>query len=125
MEFFFLLQGDLAIHSLPDLRRQVLQTSCMKKEDVQAISTLIWTPLGEAFFLCSSSEIQRVSVAAAHHLEPRGIVILAPNGRPEIKEVKNVVAAEKAAGDSDSVVARQNQLNELEQAQGTYDDVTG
>ncbi len=99
----------------------------MKKEDVQAISTFIWTPLGEAYFLCSSSEIQRVSVAAAHHLEPRGIVILAPNARPEIKDVKKVVvAAEKAAGekgltaagDSDSVVARQNQLNEMEQAQG-------
>jgi lethal(2) giant larvae protein len=49
--------GDLAIHSLPDLRRQVLQTACMKKEDVQAISTLIWTPQGEAFFMCSSSGI--------------------------------------------------------------------
>ena len=90
----------------------------MKKEDVQAISTLIWTPLGEAFFMCSSSEIQRISVAAARHLEARGIVILAPNARPEIKEVKKVVVEKvAAAGDSDSVVARQNQLNEKE-AQG-------
>ena len=58
-------------------------------------------------------------MAAATHLEPKGIVILAPNARPEIKDTKKVVV-EKAveAGDSDSVVARQNQLNEKEQAQG-------
>lgn len=117
--------GDLAIHSLPDLRRQVLQTACMRREDVQGISTYIWTPEGEGFFLCSSSEIQRVSVAAARFLEPCGIVILAPNGRPEIKEPKKIELDEKekiltAAGDSDSAVARQNQLNELEQAQGDH-----
>ncbi len=123
--FSHFFQGELAIHSLPELRRQVLQTACMKKEDVQAISTLIWTPMGEAFFMCSSSEIQRISVAAARHLEAKGIVILAPNARPEIKEVKKVVSEKSAdgkglsaAGDSDSVVARQNQLNEKELAQG-------
>jgi hypothetical protein len=38
-------QGDLAIHSLPELRRQV-QTNCMKKEDVIAISTLVFTRKG-------------------------------------------------------------------------------
>lgn len=38
-------QGDLAIHSLPDLRRQVL-SDCMKKEDVIGISTLVFTAKG-------------------------------------------------------------------------------
>ena len=115
--------GDLSIHSLPDLRRQVLQTSCIKREDVQGISSFIWTPEGEGFFLCSSSEIQRISVAAARFLEPSGIVILAPNARPEIREPKKIEKEEKnlaTSGDSDSVVARQNQLNELEQAQSNF-----
>jgi hypothetical protein len=60
-------------------------------------------------------------VAAARLLEPSGLVILAPNARPEIKEVKKVAPEKEknlAPGDTDSAVARQNQLNELEQAQG-------
>ena len=65
-------------------------------------------------------------MAAATHLEPKGIVILAPNARPEIKDSKKVVV-EKAieGGDSDSVVARQNQLNEKEQAQGNINVTEG
>ena len=66
-------QGDLAVHSLPDLRRQV-QNECMKKEDVIAISTLVFTPKGEAFYMASSSELQRVSVAAAHCTRAKGTV---------------------------------------------------
>ena len=88
-------QGDLAIHSLPDLRRQVVQPSCIKKEDVVGIASLVFTPEGQAFFqvLCktsvipahnelvlfscyqaSMSELQRVSVAAANVLLPTGTV---------------------------------------------------
>ena len=65
-------------------------------------------------------------MAAATHLEPKGIVILAPNARPEIKDSKKVVV-EKAieGGDSDSAVARQNQLNEKEQAQGNINVTEG
>ena len=43
-------QGDLAIHSLPDLRRQVIQPACIKKEDVVGIASLVFTPDGQAFF---------------------------------------------------------------------------
>merc|ERR1712223_2383053 len=65
-------QGDLAIHSLPELRRQVLQTQCMRKEDVIGISTLVFTPKGEAFYLASSSEMERVSMSAALNLQAKG-----------------------------------------------------
>ena len=66
-------QGDLAVHSLPDLRRQV-QNECIKKEDVIAVSTLVFTPKGEAFYMASSSELQRVSLAAAHCTRAKGTV---------------------------------------------------
>merc|ERR1711963_492548 len=132
-------QGDLAIHSLPELRRQVLQTECMRKEDRIGISSLVFTPTGEAFYQCSSSELQRVSVAAAHHLELKSKLQSAPDVRFEVKddipiETKledKLVLAEASASltsnkdeanadsaDTDSAVARQNQLNE-KQAQGS------
>jgi len=131
-------QGDLAIHSLPELRRQVLQTECMRKEDRIGISSLVFTPKGEAFYQCSSSELQRVSVAAANVLEAKGRLHLAPNARYEIKDdvpienrLKNTLVIGEntttaitsptnkgdANADTDSVVARQNRLNE-KQAQG-------
>ena len=51
-------QGDLAIHSLPDLRRQVVQPSCIKKEDVVGIASLVFTPEGQAFFqVCTGARI--------------------------------------------------------------------
>jgi len=65
-------QGDLVIHSLPELRRQVLQTQCMRKDDVIGISTMTFTPTGEAFYLSSSSELARVSMAAAYNLQATG-----------------------------------------------------
>jgi len=67
-------QGDLAIHSLPDLRRQVIQPACIKKEDVVGIASLVFTPDGQAFFQASMSELQRISVAAANVLLPKGTV---------------------------------------------------
>ena len=103
-------QGDLAIHSLPDLRRQVLQTQCMKKEDVIGISSLAFTPDGEAFYQCSSSELQRVSMAAANVLLPKGSVAVDLGERIEILEhnlgdkFKEVNLTEDAA--------KENQLNE-------------
>lgn len=121
-------QGDLAIHSLPDLRRQVLQTQCMKKEDVIGISSLAFTPSGEAFYQCSSSELQRVSVAAANVKSLSGKISVAEGDRIKIEEEKSKTLENKleevkisedphAAGDTDSVAAKQNQLNERQQAQ--------
>jgi hypothetical protein len=53
--------------------------------------------------MCSASELQRVSVAAAHCLMPTGTVEIAPGVRGDENE--------------DAEVARQNKQNEL-QAQG-------
>ena len=92
-------QGDLSIHSVPDLRRQV-QTNSMKKEDVIAISTLVFTPKGEALYMCSSSELQRVSVAAAYSMKPTGTVEIAPEFRQIEKKEKTdeVIESTKRSG---------------------------
>lgn len=129
-------QGDLAIHSLPELRRQVLQTQCMRKEDVIGISTLVFTPKGEAFYLASSSEMERVSMSAALNLQAKGTLQISSEARHEMIEKavpvkKDSTASRKVievpvkktstASDQDdneaATVARQNQLNE-QQAQG-------
>lgn len=126
-------QGDLVIHSLPELRRQVIQTQCMRKEDMIGISTLVFTPKAEAFYLSSSSELARVSMAVARNLQPSG-TLTTTGDRFEISKLKKSAAGaaapppaassapKKMSTDDDSeeaaTVARQNQLNE-QQAQGT------
>ncbi len=110
-------QGDLCIHTLPDLRRQVL-TNCMRKEDVIGISTLVLTKKGEAFYMCSPSELQRVSVAAARVLRPSGILTLPPGARPDppsplAQPTVTVTAPEEAAAAAPTE-ERENEQNELQ-----------
>ena len=113
-------QGDLVIHSLPELRRQGAPFQCMKKEDVIGIHTFVFTPKGEALYLASSSELARVSMSAAYCTKAKGQLTIAPNARHEIVKDGDKKAAElnkqKEAAEA-AVVARQNQLNE-QQAQG-------
>ena len=100
----------------------------MRKDDVIGISTMTFTPTGEAFYLSSSSELARVSMAAAYNLQPSGT--LTPVDRHVINDGKSgkkaepasapVVSQKKASTSEDAeaaAVARQNQLNE-QQAQG-------
>ena len=89
--------GDLIIHSLPELRRQAL-TNCMKKEDVIAISTLVFTPRGEAFYMCSPSELQRVSVSARHVTKPSGVVDVNADARKNTDKAAETNKEEEAQG---------------------------
>lgn len=57
--------GDCIVLSTPDLRRQ-LNAAVIRREDVHGISSLCFTKHGEAFYLHSSSELQRVSLSAEH-----------------------------------------------------------
>ncbi len=113
-------QGDLCIHSLPDLRRQVL-TNCIRKEDVIAISTLVLSKKGEAFYMCSPSELQRVSVAAARVLRPSGVLCLPPGARPEPtpaspppsqQQQPTVTVTTPEEGESAQSEERENEQNE-------------
>ncbi|KAI8477592.1 Lethal(2) giant larvae protein 1, partial [Branchiostoma belcheri] len=65
--------GDFLVFSIPQLRRQV-QHSCMRKEDINGITSTIFTRDGEAFFLLSPSELQRCTLSARVAVEPLCIV---------------------------------------------------
>lgn len=57
-------QGDLSIYSIPHLKQQ-LKAPCMKKEDMIAIQSLVFTSTGQGFYLKSPSELQRFSLVAS------------------------------------------------------------
>ncbi|XP_065162480.1 lethal(2) giant larvae protein isoform X2 [Atheta coriaria] len=54
--------GDCFVLTLPDLKRQ-LNAVVVRKEDINGISSLIFTKEAEALYLHSSSELQRLSLA--------------------------------------------------------------
>ena len=58
----------------------------MRKDDVIGISTMTFTPTGEAFYLSSSSELARVSMAAAYNLQATGKVQLFWKGHKNLKK---------------------------------------
>ena len=102
----------------------------MRKDDVIGISTMTFTPTGEAFYLSSSSELARVSMAAAYNLQPSGTLTpidrhVISDGKAKAKKPEPAAAvptAIKKASTDDAeaaAVARQNQLNE-QQAQGFH-----
>ncbi|XP_044734719.1 lethal(2) giant larvae protein homolog 1 isoform X2 [Chrysoperla carnea] len=57
--------GDCLIWSVPDLIKQ-LNAAAIRREDINGISSLVFTPFGEALYLHSSSELQRITVNANH-----------------------------------------------------------
>jgi lethal(2) giant larvae protein len=61
--------GDLSVYSLPSLKRQV-QVQCMKQQDINAITSFVFSKQGQAFYLQSPSEFVHISMSArdAPHL---------------------------------------------------------
>ncbi|XP_050540876.1 lethal(2) giant larvae protein isoform X2 [Daktulosphaira vitifoliae] len=55
--------GEVIVLSVPDLKRQI-QAAVIRREDINGISSLTFTNYGEALYLHSSSEFQRISVSA-------------------------------------------------------------
>uniref|UniRef100_A0A1B6CIZ4 Uncharacterized protein n=1 Tax=Clastoptera arizonana TaxID=38151 RepID=A0A1B6CIZ4_9HEMI len=55
--------GETIVLSLPELRRQII-AAVIRREDINGISSLTFTKHGEALYMHSSSEIQRVTVSA-------------------------------------------------------------
>ena len=91
--------GEVGVLSLPELRRQV-STQVIKREDVVGISSLTFSNTGNGLYLCSSSELQQMSLSARNK-------IVAGGGRVDVDRREEM-------GDSDSQADRQNQLNERE-----------
>ncbi|XP_022916419.1 lethal(2) giant larvae protein isoform X2 [Onthophagus taurus] len=55
--------GDCLVLSIPDLKRQ-LNAAAVRREDINGISSLVFTRDGEALYFHSSSELQRISLSA-------------------------------------------------------------
>ncbi|CAL8123087.1 unnamed protein product [Orchesella dallaii] len=74
-------QGDVFIITVPDLRKQIVFSQCIKREDITGISSFTFNESGEAFYQISSSQLQRVSVStrAALQIRPKCSVVGPPN----------------------------------------------
>lgn len=69
--------GDCLILSTPDLRRQ-LNAAAVRKEDINGISSLCFSKRGEALYLHSSSELQRITLSASKVTITHCHVLLSP-----------------------------------------------
>ena len=66
-------QGDCAIYSVPDLKRQA-QIQVCKREDVNGITSTILTNYGEGYYLKSSSNFLRFSISTQRVLRVLSVV---------------------------------------------------
>nr|CAG4649071.1 EOG090X00I4 [Scapholeberis mucronata] len=104
-------QGDFHILSLPDLRRQ-MNAQAIKKEDIHATSTVVLTHQGEAFYMLSSSELQRVALSARNCLQIKcqvaGLKKALDSSAPVDQEIKIA-----GSDDSKNSLTIANQLSDL------------
>ncbi|XP_015108444.1 lethal(2) giant larvae protein homolog 1 isoform X2 [Diachasma alloeum] len=98
--------GDCLILSIPELRRQ-LNAAAIKREDINGISSLTFTRGGEALYLHSSSELERISLSVNNVTKAHCALNLPPNARstPEttVSSVQSVKEGE-GEGEQEGVV---------------------
>lgn len=83
--------GDCLVLSIPELKRQ-LNAAAVRREDINGISSLCFTNYGEALYMMSSSELQRISLSATKIIMPTGNVSLEPL---QDKDFENVSTTEQ------------------------------
>ncbi|XP_034100987.1 lethal(2) giant larvae protein [Drosophila albomicans] len=69
--------GDIMVLSVPELKRQ-LNAAAVRREDINGISSLCFTNSGEALYMMSSSELQRIALATSKVVQPTGVVQIEP-----------------------------------------------
>ncbi|KAG5672511.1 hypothetical protein PVAND_002635 [Polypedilum vanderplanki] len=67
--------GDVLVLSIPEFKRQ-LNAAVIRREDINGISSLCFTNHGEALYMLSSSEVQRVTLSATKIVSPNGAIDL-------------------------------------------------
>lgn len=87
--------GEVALHSLPDLRRQMIE-SCLRREDINGICSLVFTKDGEGFYLSSPCEFERFSLSAKRLVGPHCQVDLPEGARPQQEPPKAGPSKEEA-----------------------------
>ncbi|XP_055585655.1 lethal(2) giant larvae protein [Uranotaenia lowii] len=67
--------GDCLVLSIPELKRQ-LNAAAVRREDINGISSLCFTSRGEALYMMSSSEVQRITLSTTKIVTPVGFIEL-------------------------------------------------
>lgn len=67
--------GDVLVLSIPEFKRQI-NAAAIRREDINGISSLCFTNHGEALYMMSSSEIQRITLSAKKIVSPSGSIDL-------------------------------------------------
>ncbi|XP_037913166.1 lethal(2) giant larvae protein isoform X2 [Hermetia illucens] len=93
--------GDCLVLSIPELKRQ-LNIAAVRREDINGISSFCFTNSGEALFMISSSELQRISLSKTNVTTPTGVVDLEP--LPE-----RIVGNNSSLHENDSVSSKQEE----------------
>ncbi|XP_054154460.1 LLGL scribble cell polarity complex component 2-like [Oppia nitens] len=127
-------QGDIGVLSIPELKRQI-QTHCTKREDINGISSLVFTRNGEGFYLHSSSEFRRFSLSAKHIIEPICTIELPEGVRPikPIAQIPPIAAASvvndinentnKETNETTNTMIEDNKLENNDQSKGNEREV--
>jgi len=114
-------QGDLNIQSLTDLKRQ-LNTLCIRREDINGISSVVFTENGEGFYLHSPCEFQRFSLSARRMVKSLALIPIPSNARPR-KVVEKPVEESEIVTEAAQIDEQQpptvgepsNPVNEIQQ----------
>uniref|UniRef100_A0A2M3Z2P4 Lethal(2) giant larvae protein n=1 Tax=Anopheles braziliensis TaxID=58242 RepID=A0A2M3Z2P4_9DIPT len=103
--------GDCLVLTVPELRRQ-LNSAAVRREDINGISSLCFTSHGEALYMMSSSEVQRISLSATKIVTPTGMIDVedwsAPvDGEPEQEEEEDGADRDDANRPEDTASERE------------------
>ncbi|XP_028413177.1 lethal(2) giant larvae protein homolog 2-like [Dendronephthya gigantea] len=110
-------QGDLNVFALPSLRPQ-LKVNCIKREDLLGIQSLLFTRLGQGFYLRSPSELQRFTLTSSQELRPECVLNFS-RGAQDTDEEKTAERDERLAdGEDNANIGSGN-------ARGSSEDITG
>ncbi|KAL1117405.1 hypothetical protein AAG570_004731 [Ranatra chinensis] len=93
--------GDVIVLALPDLRRQV-NAAVVRREDINGISSLVFTEEGEALYLQSSSELERVTLSCRRVTRIDCGLDLAPGARPADPALADSTSTRSVASSSSS-----------------------
>lgn len=108
-------QGDISIFSVPDLRRQQVH-HCVKREDINGISSVVFTKNGQGFYLHSPCEFERFTLSASNITDVSFKLELPEGVRPAKIEVeKEEKPPEETTAETGDTAAAPEQTTEKEE----------
>lgn len=90
--------GDCLVLSIPDLKRQI-NAAAVRREDISGITSLCFTNFGEALYMMSSSELQRISLSASKSVRAEGLIEVDPLNESTVSDDEDDDDDDNASGD--------------------------